>query len=50
MSGESEAFRDQLNSSLESAIAGDHDLDDIQQALEDARQRVEEIRAIRSDA
>ena len=50
MSGESEAFRDQLNSSLESAIAGDHDLDDIQQALEDARQRVEEIRRIRSDA
>ncbi|MUV59956.1 hypothetical protein [Halobacterium sp. CBA1126] len=46
---ESEAFRDQLNSSLESAIAGDHDLDDIEAALQDGVDRVQEIRAIRSE-
>ncbi|WP_179204594.1 hypothetical protein [Halobacterium hubeiense] len=47
---ESEAFRDQLDNALESAIAGDHDLEDIESALVDARERVEEIRVLRGDA
>ena len=43
-------FRDQLDSALESAIAGDADLEAVTQALEDARTRVDEIRMLRSGA
>lgn len=50
MADTSEAFRDQLDDALETAIAGDHDLDDIQSALEDGVDRVEEIRVLRGDA
>jgi len=50
MADTTEAFRDQLDDALESAIAGDHDLDDIQSALEDGLSRIEEIRAMRGEA
>lgn len=44
-----EGFREQLDKALESAIAGDADLDEIDGALKDARERVREIRVLRGD-
>jgi hypothetical protein len=46
---DSEAFRDQVNSALEAAVAGDRDLDDIETVLQDGLDRVQEIRAIRGE-
>lgn len=45
-----EEFREKLDRALESAIAGDADLDNVDAALKDARERVEEIRVLRGDA
>lgn len=44
-----EDFREKLNAALESAIAGDADLDEVDAppALKDARGRVQEIRTLR---
>lgn len=42
-------FRDKLNSALESAVAGDADLGQVEQALVDAQGRVEEIRMLRGE-
>ncbi|WP_226040808.1 hypothetical protein [Natrinema sp. DC36] len=43
-------FRDQLDTALASAIAGDADLGEVDQALEDARGRIDEIRTARGEA
>lgn len=40
-------FQDKLNQALSTAIAGDADLDDVDQALADARERLDEIRVLR---
>lgn len=48
MSGEE--FRDKLDSALETAVAGDADLDDVHDALEDAQDRIEQIRLLRGEA
>lgn len=48
MSGEE--FRETLNSALETAVAGDADLDDVEDALTDARDRLREVRAMRGEA
>lgn len=45
-----EEFRERVDNALETAVAGDADLDDVDLALEDARQRLEEIRALRGEA
>lgn len=44
-----EGFREQLDKALESAIAGDADLDEVDAALADARDRVQEIRVLRGN-
>lgn len=44
-----EDFRERLNEALESAVAGDADLDEVDAALSDARDRVREIRTLRGD-
>lgn len=46
----SDEFKTRLDSALESAIAGDADLEDVDAALADARDRVEEIRVLRGGA
>lgn len=42
-------FRDQLDCALETAVAGDADLDSVTDALEDASTRIDEIQAMRGD-
>ncbi|SEW09942.1 hypothetical protein [Natrinema salifodinae] len=45
-----EEFRAQLGDALATAIAGDTDLDEVSEALEEAQARVEEVRAMRGEA
>ncbi|QLK25377.1 hypothetical protein HYG81_14980 [Natrinema zhouii] len=45
-----EEFRTTLDTALSSAIAGDADLGEVDQALEDARGRIDEIRTARGEA
>jgi hypothetical protein len=40
----SEEFREEVNAALESAVAGNADLDDLEATLEDAQRRVDLIR------
>ncbi|WP_323192440.1 hypothetical protein [Halostella sp. PRR32] len=42
-------FRATVDSALETAVAGDADLDEVEAVLEDARNRVGEVRTIRGD-
>jgi hypothetical protein len=43
-------FRDKLDTALATAIAGDADLDDVDEILKDARSRVNEVRTMRGEA
>ncbi|SEQ28644.1 hypothetical protein [Natrinema salaciae] len=45
-----EEFRATLDTALASAIAGDADLDDVSESLQDAQERVDEVRAMRGEA
>ena len=45
-----EEFRAKLGDALATAIAGNADLDEVDQALEDARTRIDEVRTMRGEA
>ncbi|NHN40507.1 hypothetical protein G9C85_02495 [Halorubellus sp. JP-L1] len=45
-----EDFRDQLDRALETAVAGDADLEDVETALDDAKGRLQQVRALRGEA
>jgi hypothetical protein len=45
-----EEFKERLDSALGEAIGRDDDLDEIASALDDARDRIDEIRIARGDA
>ncbi|SEO72916.1 hypothetical protein SAMN05216388_1017126 [Halorientalis persicus] len=44
-----EELTTQINSAVEQAIVGEASLDEIDQALADARERIEEVRAFRGE-
>ncbi|WP_435552725.1 hypothetical protein [Natrinema sp. CGMCC1.2065] len=44
-----EEFRTTLDTALASAIAGDADLDEVEQALEDAQSRIQDVRTARGE-
>jgi len=43
-------FRTKLDNALEAAVAGDADLEAVESALDDARDRVGQVRAMRGEA
>lgn len=45
----SEEFAEEVSTALQRAIAGNIDLDEIEQVLEDQLDRVEELRILRGD-
>lgn len=46
----SEEFADDVSTALQHAVAGNTDLDEIEQVLEDQLDRVEELRILRGDS
>ncbi len=45
-----ENVREHVDRALETAVAGDADLDEVEEILEDAQGRIEEIRTLRGEA